>query len=195
MKIEIPESARQLIEQFLTRFEPEIATLKSAAKRSASAHSRINATNDELASLRAIEIENLDDKSIHKRLVATERNRLLEQFIAQIDESLGDEKRNAAKLCHQGMEIFRGAASKTIEDNAKGNLVNALPAELKRDAGMVHDIWSRSAARREIGLFLNPPSVVLQDSPEVIAAECDRCIRLLRNLLQGEEISVELTAF
>ncbi len=188
MKVNLTKTELSEIEGFLKTFDTEIAALNNAAERSTVAHQRLGETEKEIGSFPSI--EEMTDKQLLSRMIARERKVLLEQFALQMEESVVADKKKAAQLAAEAMELFRRFVGKSLEGAAKTAFVDLLPAQLRQDEHFAFDAWNRSAVRREVGAFLNPPRIEIYSDAFSISEETQRRAHLLRRLAAGEQVPI-----
>lgn len=188
MKLEIPESqladVNRAIEAVTTTAE-SLRVTQSRVDQLITEREKSNAKVDELSG-----VVLPTDKQVLELLVSRERRSIIDGATAEFSQFLAGHKQSTTRAISDGNEIFRRAAGEQLTEDVKRQLLESLPPSVRSNDHLLVSVWNGSDENRTLGLFLNAPIPSRRDGSDTILAAAERTVRLLRDLLEGNDISV-----
>jgi hypothetical protein len=187
MKIEIPESLRVDIDAAISKATANATEVRNTSSRIDEIKGEQEKSTSKISAIFAVEVPS--EKQVSELIIAERRQGILDRLLTKFANQLDTQKRVLIGDIREAGEIFRRSVGKQLTEEAKRQLIESLPPSVKSNDNLAFSVWAGSSENRTIGTFLNSPLPSHKDDAETILAEADRIVRLLRDVLDGNDIA------
>lgn len=187
MKIEISEALRFEIDPAIINTSAAAEVLSSMQSSVESYVSERDKEQGKIDELGGLELPN--ELQVRELMVARERYAIIESTLAKYHAALDTKKTTTLRYIAEANELFRRIAGRPLTDFTREQLIASLPPSVQSNDHLLVSIWSGSTENRALGQFLHTILPTRRDDTETIVTAAQRIVRLLTDLLAGNDIT------